>query len=231
MGSIPLPDLSHLSPSALPTPRDSPSTEKITSSLSLYRHCEGGFYAETDRAPTTIPSPFPATPASSSSSSSSSSSGPLDEETASNDSYSNPATTQQQRRALSSAIFYYLTPSSPIGHFHRNRSRITHSLHRGRGRYVILHPDGGVESFVVGGNVGAGERLQWTVEGGDYKASFVLPDEGGDKDASSSEGLLITEVAVPGWEPCDQNFLTRGKLVELVGEEKAQGLEWLIKEE
>ncbi|KAK1654271.1 RmlC-like cupin domain-containing protein [Colletotrichum phormii] len=220
MGSIPLPDLSHLSPSALPTPHDPPSTAKIVSALSLHRHYEGGFYRETDRAPTSIPSPFPATPAS-------------DEAAPSNnDPDCPPPTAEHQRRALSSAIFYYLTPSSPIGHFHRNRSRITHSLHRGRGRYVVLHPDGGVESFVVGGNVAAGERSQWTVEGGDYKASFVLPDEDGDEDASSSsEGLLITEVAVPGWEPCDQNFLTREKLGELVGEGKARGLEWLIKKE
>lgn len=92
-----------------------------------------------------------------------------------------------------------------------------------------------IESFVVGSNVAAGERLQWTVEGGAYKASFVLPDEdegaSSSSVASSSEGLLITEVAVPGWEPCDQNFLTREKLFELVGEEKAKGLEWLIKKE
>ncbi|KAK1700504.1 RmlC-like cupin domain-containing protein [Colletotrichum godetiae] len=221
MGSIPPPDISHLSPSALPTPHDSPSTAKIVSALSLHRHYEGGFYRETDRAPTSIPSPFPATPASSDEAA------PSD-----NDSDCPPQTTEPQRRALSSAIFYYLTPSSPIGHFHRNRSRITHSLHRGRGRYVVLHPDGGVENFVVGGNVAAGERSQWTVEGGDYKASFVLPDEDGDGDASStSKGLLITEFAVPGWEPCDQNFLTREKLGELVGEGKARGLEWLIKKE
>ncbi|KAK1730945.1 hypothetical protein CaCOL14_005729 [Colletotrichum acutatum] len=224
MGSIPLPDLSHLSPSTLPTPHDTPSSAKIVSALSLHRHYEGGFYAETDRAPTSIPSPFPATPASAS-----------DEAAPStNDPDCPPPTTaeQQQRRALSSAIFYYLTASSPIGHFHRNRSRITHSLHRGRGRYVVLHPDGVVENFIVGGNIAAGERLQWTVEGGAYKASFVLPDEDeGASSPSSSEGLLITEVAVPGWEPCDQNFLTREKLVELVGEGKAKGLEWLIKKE
>ncbi|KAI3543007.1 hypothetical protein CSPX01_06603 [Colletotrichum filicis] len=225
MGSIPLPDLSHLSPSALPTPHDPPSTAKIVSALSLHAHYEGGFYIETDRAPTSIPSPFPATPASASNGAAPST----------NDPDCPPLTTEQQRRALSSAIFYYLTPTSPIGHFHRNRSRITHSLHRGRGRYVVLQPDGVIESFVVGGNVAAGERLQWTVEGGAYKASFVLPDEdegaSSSSVASSSEGLLVTEVAVPGWEPCDQNFLTQEKLFELVGEDRAKGLEWLIKKE
>ncbi|KAJ0355953.1 hypothetical protein COL154_001473 [Colletotrichum chrysophilum] len=129
-------------------------------------------------------------------------------------------------RTLSSNIFYYLTPSSPVGHFHRNRCRITHSLHSGRGRYVLIHADGNIESFVVGKNIAAGERLQWVVEGGDYKASFILPNEDGKKEAS--EGLLITEFAVPGFEFCDHDFLTKDKLLSLVGEEKAMQLEWML---
>ena len=64
-------------------------------------------------------------------------------------------------------------------------------MHKGRGRYVIVHADevegvkGGegeeieegkrwtgkarVETFVVGQRVEQGERLQWVVEGGKYK--------------------------------------------------------------
>lgn len=50
-----------------------------------------------------------------------------------------------------------------------------------------------VETFVVGKNVEKGERLQWIVDGGKYKASFLLPDdEGGEQ----SEGLLISEVCL-----------------------------------
>ncbi|KAI8220857.1 hypothetical protein K4K54_008242 [Colletotrichum sp. SAR 10_86] len=101
-----------------------------------------------------------------------------------------------------------------------------HSLHSGRGRYVLIHADGIIESFVVGKNIAAGERLQWVVGRGDYKASFILPDGDGEKEAS--EGLLITEVAVPGFEFCDHDFLTKDKLLSLVGEEKAMQLEWTL---
>lgn len=74
-----------------------------------------------------------------------------------------------------------------------------HTLHRGRGRYVIIHEDerkegekARVETFVVGLDIHGGERVQWLVEGGKYKASFLMPDEHG---GSESEGLLISEVS------------------------------------
>ena len=52
-----------------------------------------------------------------------------------------------------------------------------------------------IETFIVGQNIGAGERLQWIVEGGKYKASYLLSDGPSniDKDPESS-GLLISEV-------------------------------------
>lgn len=56
--------------------------------------------------------------------------------------------------------------------------RTVHALHRGRGRYVIIHADENgkeerMEAFVVGPDVTKGERLQWIVDGGKYEASFV----------------------------------------------------------
>jgi len=73
-----------------------------------------------------------------------------------------------------------------------------HTLHRGRGRYIVIHADekhgeekARIETFVVGHDINKGERLQWMVEGGKYKASFLLPDHGDDME---SEGLLISEV-------------------------------------
>lgn len=36
-----------------------------------------------------------------------------------------------------------------------------------------------VEAFVVGQDIEKGERLQWVVEGGKYKGTFLLPDDGG----------------------------------------------------
>lgn len=50
----------------------------------------------------------------------------------------------------------------------------------------------GIETFVVGQDIEKGERLQWVVEGGKYKGTFLLPDDGG-----SSNGLLISEVGFP----------------------------------
>jgi len=54
-----------------------------------------------------------------------------------------------------------------------------------------------IESFVVGRNVEKGERLQWVVEGGKYKASFLLDvksEEGSRVDCAECGGLLISEV-------------------------------------
>ena len=87
-----------------------------------------------------------------------------------------------------------LTPNAPLGAFHRHWGRTIHTWHRGRGRYVIIHADEAtcshegsgefervegkarLESFVVGPDVARGERLQWVVGAGKYKASYLLPD-------------------------------------------------------
>lgn len=71
-----------------------------------------------------------------------------------------------------------------------------HTLISGRGRYVLIHADEEsegegkkrIETFVVGKDVERGERSVWVVEGGKYKASFLLDGEDG-------EGLLISEVS------------------------------------
>lgn len=58
-----------------------------------------------------------------------------------------------------------------------------------------------VESFVVGGDIERGERLQWVVDGGKYKASYLLPDtdtgtDGEDyANGEGTQGLLISEVS------------------------------------
>lgn len=105
-----------------------------------------------------------------------------------------------------------------------------HTLHRGRGRYVIIHADEEgkekrVETFVVGQDVEKGERLQWIVEGGKFKASYLLP---GEENGKESEGLLISETVVPGFEYCDHDFLSLEGLKDLLGDKKAQSLSWLL---
>lgn len=118
-----------------------------------------------------------------------------------------------------SAIHYLLTPHSPVGHFHRTGSVIVHSLHRGRGRCVLLHEDGRTESFVLGHAVAKGERCMWVVEGGVWRATMLEEEE-----EEEGGGLLITEVVVPGFDFRDHEFLGVSRLVELVGEDAAARL-------
>lgn len=189
-----------------------PSTAAIIQALNMIPHIEGGYFAETDRDPLLIPSPFPFTPAS--------------EETLSLAGPQRPGFDPKVRNA-STTIFYLLTPASPQGNFHRNRARTVHTLHKGRGRYALIDAAGEVETFVVGQDVSRGERLQWIVEGDHYKASYLLPDEEGGQ--SSAEGLLISETVVPGFEYCDHDFLPRDGLRKLLGIERAGSLDWLVR--
>jgi predicted cupin superfamily sugar epimerase len=164
-----------------------PEVQDFLDSLGFHPHAEGGYFVETDRDKLQIPNPFPSS------------------------AYTGRETRQRPRndsvRVASTSIIYLLTPKSPQGVFHSNHCRIIHTLHRGRGRYVIIHPDevkkdpdnptvemrkARIETFVVGSNVKKGERLQWIVEGGAYKASFLLPDT---EEGQTSGGLLISEVS------------------------------------
>jgi predicted cupin superfamily sugar epimerase len=191
---------------------DSPSIRAVTRSLSLSPHIEGGFFAETDRAPDTVPSPFQG-----------------DKSTTTDLAPQRPGFNPAVRNS-STSIFYLLTPRGPQGGFHRNKGRTVHTLHRGRGQYVLIHADEDgakkrVETFIVGHNVEKGEKLQWIVDGGKYKASFLLPDE---ENGSTSEGLLISETVVPGFEYCDHDFLSRDGLKEMVSEEQFEELHCLL---
>jgi len=185
-----------------------PEIQTIIEALQMLPHIEGGYFVETDRDPALVASPFPETPAS--------------------ELMPQRPGFKPEFRNASTSIFYLITPGSPQGNFHRNRARTVHTLHRGRGRYVLIHADKDkrIETFVVGPNVAAGEKLQWIVEGGKYKASFLLPDsEGGE----TSSGLLISETVVPGFEYCDHDFLTLQGLRGLLGETASKDLEWLVR--
>ena len=162
---------SPISPFFTPTSTtdEASSTKDLITKLGLQKHPEGGYFCETDRDPLRVPNPFQSS-----------------------------SSKNDTTRSASTTIYYLLTPASPMGRFHRNKGRTVHTLHSGRGRYVIIHADeredGGkarIETFVVGHDIQRGERLQWLVEGGKYKASFLLPDGEGPPE---SEGLLISEV-------------------------------------
>jgi len=128
-------------------------------------------------------------------------------------------------RLASTSIHYLLTPASPVGHFHRNKALTYHLHHRGRGRYRLIHGDGSVEEYVVGPDLEKGDKIMWIVEGGVWKSSALEPsrDDG-------EEGLLISEVVVPGFDFRDHEFLDWNGLVALVGEEKAAEWRRFLKE-
>ena len=159
-----------------PTATEPPRLAQLINKLHMQKHPEGGYFVETDRDALLIPNPFQ----------------PGEENGF------GPKAVDTGTRSASTTIFYLLTPSNPQGAFHRNKGRTMHTLHKGRGRYIIIHADerekghkARVEVFTVGQDVEKGERLQWLVEGGKYKSSFLLPDEEG---KTESGGLLISEV-------------------------------------
>ncbi|EMF17794.1 Cupin_5-domain-containing protein [Sphaerulina musiva SO2202] len=187
--------------------KDPPHLQATIKALGLISHPEGGYFVETDRDPLIIPNPLPKS--------------------------SSPSSQADSTRNASTTIHYLLTPSSPLGTWHRNKARIIHTLHRGRGRYAIIHADeekrwvkkARIEVFTVGQDVVKGEKLQWIVEGGKYKTSFLLPDD----EEGGSEGLLISETVVPGFEYTDHDFMTRERLQALVTQDEAKLLDWMLK--
>lgn len=175
----------------IPTPTASESSVSLTliQALALESHVEGGYFRRIYLHSTTIPaSIFASSLSASSSASSSSSSAPSSPPHG--PSVDVERSEEIETRGACSSIHYLLTPHSPIGHFHRNKSVILHSLHRGRGRCVLINEDGRVESFVVGHGVERGEKCMWIVDGGVWRASFLEEDTNGGSDG----GLLITEV-------------------------------------
>jgi predicted cupin superfamily sugar epimerase len=235
---------------------ESPQLTKLISTLALQQHIEGGYFVETDRDTNRVPNPFLNTSPSASSSeqttfytSTGAVSANLDNKlTDADKSAAKTADTEQdsqdKTRNASTSIHYLLTPESPMGAFHRNRGRTIHTLHRGRGRYVIIHADevmpeydshsgirskARVETFVVGQNVEKGERLQWIVDGGKYKSSFLLPLEG--EDASDNGGLLISETVVPGFEYSDHDFMRVERLEALLTKEQADEMRWMLRKD
>jgi predicted cupin superfamily sugar epimerase len=161
--------------------QESSSTQSIITALGLEKHVEGGYFAEIDRNPLIIPNPFL---------SSTIDNAPQTAE--------KPMSGDNSIRNASTSIYYMLTPTTPQGHFHRNKGRTVHTLIEGRGIYVLIHAneEGAkkrVESFVVGKDVSNGERAVWVVEGGKFKASFLLPLEG---ETDVNDKLLISEVSI-----------------------------------
>lgn len=217
-------------PSAPDPASEPPATASLIRALSLQPHVEGGYFAETDRDARLVPNPFLRGAAAAAAADGERGRGTKDREAAreekkrlgedgggggggggegerarGDEEGEGEGEGEDRFRNASTSIFYLLTPGAPQGGFHRNSGRTVHALHRGRGRYVVIHADEAerdagtakarVETFAVGPDVGRGERLQWVVAGGKYKASFLVPEPGGAGEEGSG-GLLISEVRV-----------------------------------
>lgn len=102
-----------------------------------------------------------------------------------------------ESRRLLSSIFYMLTDDSPIGHLHKNKSDIIHYFHGGSPlTYLILHPDGHVETRILGDDLDNGQQLQLIVKGGCWKATELKTGEFG----------LISEAVSPGFDYGDMEL-------------------------
>jgi predicted cupin superfamily sugar epimerase len=106
-------------------------------------------------------------------------------------------TTPAGDRFTMTSIYYLLTEESPVGHWHRNRSDILHFFHLGAPiTYYLIHPDGRLETVVLGPDPTRGQRLQLAVTGGTWKASYLPAGEFG----------LISEAVAPGFEYADMTL-------------------------
>jgi len=104
------------------------------------------------------------------------------------------------------SIYYMLTDTSPIGHWHFNKSDIIHYYHLGGAMtYYLIDADGTVETVVLGPDILNGEQLQFTVKGGIWKASTLNP--------GATYGLL-SEAVAPGFEYMDTTLGTEAVLLE-----------------
>ena len=107
-------------------------------------------------------------------------------------------------RYTMTSIYYLLTADTPIGHWHRNRSDIVHYYHLGSPvHYYMIHPDGRLETAILGTDLAAGQQLQLTVLGGVWKASHLSDGDYG----------LVSEAVSPGFEYDDMKLGEKAQLL------------------
>lgn len=103
------------------------------------------------------------------------------------------------------SIYYLLSADSPIGHWHLNHSDILHYYHLGQPlTYYMIHPNGALETTVLGPDLTAGQQLQLAVPGGTWKASHLTSGDYG----------LISEAVSPGFDYADMTLGQRRELVQ-----------------
>ena len=112
------------------------------------------------------------------------------------------------RKSLSS-IYYMLTDDSPIGYLHKNKSDIIHYFHSGSAiSYTIIHPNGVLETAILGNNISQGQTPQLIVKGGCWKTSQLIEGEYG----------LLSEAVSPGFEYEDMELASTTTIHKLFPE-------------
>jgi predicted cupin superfamily sugar epimerase len=103
-------------------------------------------------------------------------------------------------RPLMNCIYYLLTRGSPIGHFHRVGSDITHFYHLGGPiHFLLISQDGKSSKIVAGPDLDKGHILGFTIPGGNWFCSYL--DE-------KAEFGLISEAVAPGFDFADHAMAT-----------------------
>lgn len=122
-------------------------------------------------------------------------------------------------RCSMTSIFYLLTDDKPLSYLHRNQADIVHYFQLGSPvTYYVVHPDGQLETVVLGPELAAGQRLQLTVSGGCWKASQLL----------QGEYALISEAVSPGFDYADSELATH-EMIKRAFPQLQQQLSALIK--
>ncbi len=108
-------------------------------------------------------------------------------------------------RFTMTSIYYLLTAESRVGHWHLNRSDILHFFHLGEPvTYYLIHPNGRLETVVLGPDPRQGHQLQMAVKGGTWKASHLAAGDYG----------LISEAVSPGFEYEDMTLGEESALLQ-----------------
>ncbi|XP_070543850.1 uncharacterized protein [Ptychodera flava] len=159
--------------------------KQMIEKLQLKPHIEGGYYRRTFQSSLKFNTSWSSTDADKSS---------LD--LANNDSVVSNAC----QRHICSSIYYLLTKQSPICCWHKNRSDIIRYFHGGGSMKVFTIDDIGLlQTFRLGGNVEAGDRLQIVSKGGNWEALMLV----------DGDWALQGEAVAPGFDHRDWELGTR----------------------
>ena len=115
--------------------------------------------------------------------------------------YRSPTSMETNRegkeRAVLTSIYYMLTDDRPIDRFHKNQSDIIHYFHAGSAiTYLIVSPQGDLQTAKLGLDINRGEVPQLLVPGGFWKAAVLETGEFG----------LLGEAVAPGFDYRDMEI-------------------------